>query len=84
MGMKRLLGSALTLVLLLTFSLLGRPGPTVQPVAHAEPAGEIYYVSPTGNDDNPGTAEEPWQTLAKAAAEAAATAFIFRILPWGQ
>jgi hypothetical protein len=25
-----------------------------------------YYVSPTGNDSNPGTKEKPWQTIAKA------------------
>jgi hypothetical protein len=26
----------------------------------------IWYVSPTGNDSNPGTQSQPWQTIAKA------------------
>ena len=26
----------------------------------------VRYVSPTGNDSNPGTLEEPWRTLAYA------------------
>ncbi|MGQ9733031.1 MAG: DUF1565 domain-containing protein, partial [Candidatus Zipacnadales bacterium] len=29
-------------------------------------AAAEYAVSPKGNDDNPGTVERPWQTLAKA------------------
>ena len=29
-------------------------------------AGNIYYVSPTGNDANPGTASAPFKTFAKA------------------
>jgi parallel beta-helix repeat protein len=28
--------------------------------------GNVYYVSPKGNDSNPGTKEKPWQTLKKA------------------
>jgi Right handed beta helix region/Disaggregatase related len=28
--------------------------------------GKIYYVSPTGNDANPGTIDRPWATLNKA------------------
>ena len=28
---------------------------------------QIYYVSPTGNDTNPGTITQPWATLQKAA-----------------
>ena len=30
-------------------------------------AGGAYYVSPDGNDGNPGTEAQPWQTVAKAA-----------------
>ena len=29
-------------------------------------AGSVYYVSPTGNDTNPGTASAPFKTFAKA------------------
>jgi hypothetical protein len=28
-------------------------------------AGHVYFVSPTGSDDNPGTFERPWRTIAK-------------------
>jgi hypothetical protein len=34
--------------------------------SHAQAAGSIYYVSPTGNDANPGTASAPFKTFAKA------------------
>jgi hypothetical protein len=30
-------------------------------------AGATYYVSPSGNDGNPGTAAAPWRTVTKAA-----------------
>jgi pectate lyase-like protein/parallel beta helix pectate lyase-like protein len=33
---------------------------------HAQAAGSVYYVSPTGNDANPGTASAPFRTFAKA------------------
>src|SRR5688500_19027450 len=33
---------------------------------HAKAAGKVYYVSPTGNDANPGTASAPFRTFAKA------------------
>jgi hypothetical protein len=29
--------------------------------------GSVYYVAPTGDDDNPGTLDLPWQTIQKAA-----------------
>ncbi len=32
----------------------------------------VFYVSPNGNDTNPGTLEQPWQTIQKAAATLAA------------
>lgn len=38
----------------------GAPMPTNYP-------GAVYYVSPSGKDDNPGTLEQPWQTIQKAA-----------------
>jgi hypothetical protein len=31
------------------------------------PTGSAYYVAPTGNDTNPGTMDEPWQTIQHAA-----------------
>lgn len=33
---------------------------------HAKAAENVYYVSPTGNDANPGTATSPFRTFAKA------------------
>jgi hypothetical protein len=35
-------------------------------VVNAKAAGSVYYVSPTGNDTNPGTASAPFRTFAKA------------------
>ena len=29
--------------------------------------GNIYYVAPTGDNENPGTLDDPWQTIQKAA-----------------
>ena len=34
-------------------------------------AAETYYVSTTGNDDNPGTEAQPWASLLRASASAA-------------
>ena len=31
------------------------------------PQGTVYYVAPTGDDSNPGTADQPWRTIQKAA-----------------
>jgi parallel beta-helix repeat protein len=33
---------------------------------HTKATGNVYYVSPTGNDTNPGTASAPFRTFAKA------------------
>lgn len=33
---------------------------------NTQAAGNVYYVSPTGNDANPGTASAPFKTFAKA------------------
>jgi hypothetical protein len=35
-------------------------------------AGPVFYVSPAGDDANPGTRERPWRTVGKAAATAVA------------
>ena len=51
--------------------LLGTPCRTssAAPAAPADAplAGMIYYVAPSGNDNNPGTAAYPWRTIQKAA-----------------
>jgi hypothetical protein len=31
------------------------------------PEAAVYYVSPSGSDENPGTASQPWRTIQKAA-----------------
>jgi hypothetical protein len=36
------------------------------PSTSAQNQGNIYYVSPTGSDSNPGTQAQPWKTLGKA------------------
>src|SRR5512140_1344714 len=33
---------------------------------HTQAAGNVYYVSPTGSDANPGTSTAPFKTFAKA------------------
>jgi hypothetical protein len=40
--------------------------------AHVFADGARFYVSPSGNDANPGTLERPWRTIGKAAASLAA------------
>jgi hypothetical protein len=35
-----------------------------------------FYVSPSGDDNNPGTADQPWQTIQKAAATVQAGAAV--------
>lgn len=46
---------------------LASGGSTPPPVIVPTPGTSIFYVSPTGNDANPGTITLPWKTLAKAA-----------------
>ena len=49
------------------------PKPDPVPVVYPEPdPSETYYVSPTGNDADPGSVSQPWRTLAKAAEMATA------------
>lgn len=53
------------LIVALCASLLLPAGlPSAPQVAQA--AGDTYYVSPSGNDNNPGTSASPWKTLTKA------------------
>jgi hypothetical protein len=40
---------------------------TVYSVAPATLQGSMYFVAPTGDDSNPGTESQPWQTIQKAA-----------------
>lgn len=35
-------------------------------IVHTQAAGNVYYVSPSGSDSNPGTASAPFKTFAKA------------------
>jgi len=42
-----------------------------------KPLGPTFYVSPAGNDSNPGTEPLPWKTLAKAASTATANTTVF-------
>ena len=55
-------------VTMLGFTIAGLPGGA----SKAEAAGQQYYVSPQGNDSNPGTEQQPWKTLAKAGTAAGA------------
>jgi parallel beta-helix repeat protein len=43
----------------------------------ATPLGPAYYVSPNGNDSDPGSESLPWKTLAKAASMATAGVTVF-------
>ena len=60
--MKKMLFASIACVFIFTAA---RPagGGTYQPA----PAGGTYYVAPSGNDSNPGTLSEPWQTIQHAA-----------------
>jgi hypothetical protein len=40
---------------------------TSAPTSTTSPGKTIYYVSTSGNDSNPGTYEQPWRTISKAA-----------------
>jgi len=42
---------------------------TYFPVVHLDKKGDVYYVSPQGNDANPGSFVHPWKTITKAAQE---------------
>ena len=54
------------------------PKPESVPVVYPEPdPSNAYYVSPNGNDVNPGSKSQPWRTLAKAAEMAIAGKTIY-------
>jgi hypothetical protein len=74
--MRRLVHTAVTITVLAT-ALLGCSdeqivtAPSTSPSATASPSlptspSLLRYVSPTGNDHNPGTVDRPWGTLAYA------------------
>jgi len=48
-----------------TPSIIQSPGFTPTP-GPTQIAGSAYFVSPSGNDNNPGTIEKPWRTIGKA------------------
>lgn len=49
------------------------PKPDPIPVNYPQPdLNQTYYVSPAGNDANPGSLAQPWKTLAKASETAVA------------
>ncbi len=55
-----------TLTITPTIPLNG-PGTVPKVASVALGSGAVYYVSPSGDDLNPGTLEKPWLTLSKAA-----------------
>lgn len=50
---------------LATISILTFPGPFMSTSPAA--AERLFYISPSGNDSNPGTESAPWKTIGKAA-----------------
>lgn len=56
---------------LLALSLAAWRAPAAAPLA-APHAAAVYYVSPAGDDANPGTADRPWRTISQAARTLAA------------
>jgi len=40
--------------------------PTITPITPTPNKGNIYYVSTEGDDSNPGSLDQPWQTIQKA------------------
>jgi hypothetical protein len=62
----RILLAALTAGAVLLACTGSRPG-SAQPSIQQPASDDIHYVSPAGDDDNPGTIDLPWQTIQKAA-----------------
>jgi hypothetical protein len=54
-------------------------GPAPAPIEEPDPVptGPVFHVSPSGDDAAPGTAAQPWKTIAKAAATAVAGDTVF-------
>ena len=48
------------------------PGSTALPSLATITSSQVYFVAANGSDDNPGTRDEPWKTLNKAARAAQA------------
>ena len=59
-----------------TWRYASSPTPTT-PTPTPPALGTIYYVAPNGNDSNPGTQAQPWQTIQKAANTAGAGSTVY-------
>jgi len=63
--------ASLLAIVLIVAALVAAPiAAASTPLPPADPAGdgETFVVSPTGDDRNPGTADQPWRTMHKVAA----------------
>jgi len=60
-------GTMALLTLTITIRCYVVPVSSLAPTAQIQAAGSVYYVAPTGNDSNPGTQNQPWRTIQKAA-----------------
>ncbi|WP_414582785.1 right-handed parallel beta-helix repeat-containing protein [Scytonema sp. PCC 10023] len=47
----------------------GSPALRAAPTATDNNSGTVYYVSPDGSDDNPGTSDKPWKSINYAVSE---------------
>jgi parallel beta-helix repeat protein len=61
--LRRIWKRELVILLIIAFAF----GMISTPFSAEAISGDTYYVAPNGNDNNPGTLEEPWLTLQKAA-----------------
>ena len=57
-------GKSFLVLLILPTILLGAIGILV--MGRGEAAGGVYFVTPDGDDNNPGTENEPWKTIQKS------------------
>lgn len=64
---RSVMWSALLVFAALFFLTEGRFESRAGAKAAWSPQGAVFYVAPTGDDSNPGTAAYPWQTIQKAA-----------------
>jgi parallel beta-helix repeat protein len=71
--MKQIIRLTLSIVFLTACATPSQVGVTESATAPvpisptSPPQGTVYYVAPTGDDSNPGTQAQPWQTIQKAA-----------------
>ncbi|MBN2147799.1 MAG: right-handed parallel beta-helix repeat-containing protein [Anaerolineales bacterium] len=63
--MKKIMPLLLVFMAILVIS--GGNSPAAAQISNTITQGGVYYVAPTGDDDNPGTLASPWQTIQKAA-----------------